>query len=83
MELRDLLIIAGQQTSEIPPVIDQDHSPPITAGARIETTTSSGNARDTFRMSSSFSRSGAYCRCGVCSGSNSCSRVIARCTSAA
>src|SRR3954451_2387284 len=60
----------AQKNAVSAPEIDQDQRPPMTAGARSETATSSGNIRDTLTMSLSLSRSGAYCRCGVCSVSN-------------
>src|SRR5215475_78833 len=50
----------AQKNAVSAPVIDQDHNPPMTAGASSETTTRYRNSRDTLTTSLSLSRSGAY-----------------------
>src|SRR3954447_22159783 len=60
-----------QKNAVSAPCHDQVSSPPATAGAASETTTQTGNCLEIRTMSRSFIRSGAYLRCGVCSGLNS------------
>src|SRR4051794_291682 len=60
-----------QKKAVTAPCHDQVSSAPARAGASKDTSTQTGNWRETRTMSGSFIRSGAYLRCGVCSGSNS------------
>src|SRR5438270_2018314 len=61
----------AQKNAVTAPCQDQVTSPPATAGPSSETSTQTGNRREIRTMSRSFIRSGAYLRCGVCSGLNS------------